>query len=173
MRFGSSSAPTTTPPLHSTERHTPLCLLDTSTHLTPPPCPLMEIQPIPPGNQALGAAISCANTPRLQEPPAPSPTAQPSPPLTFLVAIVTETWNSLQLNPNLVQDLSAPPLQTMTAGEGSILSILCATVSGIVAMTTQLDTVATHLSEIRKENQELRSNLHDLCLKFTYKSGTH
>jgi len=34
---------------------------------------MMEIPPIPPRNQALAAAISRANTPRLQEPPAPSP----------------------------------------------------------------------------------------------------
>jgi len=46
----------------------------------------------------------------------------------------SETRNSLQLNPDLVQDLSPHALQTITTGEGSILSILCATVSGIVAV---------------------------------------
>jgi len=122
----------------------------------------MEIPPIPPGNQALAAAISCSNTPRLQEPPSPFPSARPSPPLAFLAEIFTETRNSLQLNPDLVQDLSPDALQSITAGEGSILSILCATVSGMVAITTQLDTVTTQLSDICKENQELRTNLHTL-----------
>jgi len=80
----------------------------------------MEIPHIPTFNQALAAAISRANTPRLQEPYSPSPSAQPSPPLAFLAEIFLVTRNSLQLNPDLVQDLSPPALQTITAGEGSI-----------------------------------------------------
>jgi len=132
----------------------------------------MEIPPIPRGNQALPAAISCANTPRLQEPPSPSPWAQPSPPLAFQAEIFSETRNSLQLNPDLVQDLSPHALQTITAGEGSILSVLCATVSGIVAIPTQLDTVTTQLSEIGKENQELRIKFHDLSSMVANESAT-
>ena len=133
----------------------------------------MEIPPISPGNQVLAAAISRANTPRLQEPPSPSPSAQPSPPLAFLAEIFTETRNSLQLNPDLVQDLSPYALQSITAGKGSILSILCATVAGIVTITTQLDTVTNQLSEVRKENQELRTNLHTLSSRVANESATH
>jgi len=106
----------------------------------------MEIPPNTPGYQALAAATSLANTPWLQDPPSPSPSAEPSFPLAFRAKIFSETRNSLQLNPDRVQDLSPHPLQTITAGEGSTLSILCATVSGIVAITTQLDTVNTQLS---------------------------
>ena len=43
-----------------------------------------------------------------------------------------------------------------------MLSIHCATVTGIVAISTQLDTVKTQLSEVRKENLELRTKVHDL-----------
>jgi len=82
--LGASSSPSTTPPIHSTQTHTPLCLRDTFPRSTSPLCPLIEVPPIPPGNQALAAAISRANTPRLQEPPSPSPSAQPSSPLAFL-----------------------------------------------------------------------------------------
>ena len=139
------------PRLNSTQTHTPLCLPDTFPCLTPPLGPLMEVPRIPPGNQALAAAISRANTPRLQEPPSPS--AQPSPPLGFLAEIFSDTRNSLQLDPDLVQHLSPQALQTITTGEGSVLSILGAIVSGIVAITTELDTVTTQLSAIRKENQ--------------------
>ena len=106
----------------------------------------MEVEPIPSGNQALATAISQANTPRLQEPPSPSPSSRPAPPLAFLAEIFAETRNSLQLNPDLVQDLSPHALHSITAGESSILCILCATVSGIVAITTQLDTVTAQLS---------------------------
>jgi len=106
MGFGPSSSPSTTPPLHSTQTHTPLRLRDNSPHLTPPLRPLMEIPPVPLGNQAQAAAISRANTPRLQEPPSPSPSAQPSPTLAILAENFSETRNSLQLNPDLVQDLS-------------------------------------------------------------------
>jgi len=173
MRFGSSYSPSTTPPLHSTQTHTPLCLRDTSPCLTPPLPPLMEITPIPAGNRGLAAAISCANTPHLQEPPSPSPSAEPSPPLAFLAEIFTQTTNSLQLNPDLVQDLSPHGLQIFTAGEGCIVSIVCATVSGIVAITTKLRSVNTQLAEMCKENQELRSNLYDHSSKITNKSGTH
>ena len=34
--LGQSSSPSTTPPLHSTQTHTPLCLRDTPPRLTPP-----------------------------------------------------------------------------------------------------------------------------------------
>jgi len=135
MRFRSSYSPSPTPP-YIPETHSPLGLRDTFPSLTPPLRPLMEVPPIPPGNQALAAAISHANTPSFQEPPSPSPSAQPSPPLHFLAEIFTETRNSLQLHPDLVQDLTPDTLQTITSGKGSILSTLCATVSGIVAITT-------------------------------------
>jgi len=131
------------PPTFYSITHTPLCLRDTSPHLTPPLCPLMEIPSIPPGNLALAAAISLANTPRLQEPPSPSPAAQPSPPPAFLAEIFTKTRNSLQLNPDLVQDRSPHALQSISASEGCILSILCATISDLVTITTQLDSVNT------------------------------
>ena len=173
MGFGSSSSPSTRPPRYSTKTHTPLCLQDTFPPLTPSLRPLIEIPPIPPGNQALAAPISRANTPYLQEPSSPSPSAQPSAPLAFLAEILMETSNSLQLNPELVQDLSPHALQTITAGEGSILAILCATVSGIIAITTQLDTGTTQLSEIRKENQQLLSNLHNLSCRVANESATH
>jgi len=162
------------PPLHILQKRTPCFAYGTHLPVLPPPlCPLMEMPPIPPGNQALAAAISRANSPRLQEPPSPSPSAQPSPPLAFLAEIFTETRNSLQLNPDWIQDLSPHALQTITAGEGSIPSILCTTVSGIVAITTQLDTVNHQLSEIRKANPELHSNLHELSSKIANESGTH
>ena len=132
----------------------------------------MEISPIPLGNQALPAAISGANTPHLQEQPSPSPSTQPSPPLTFLAESFADTRNRLQLNPYLVQDLSTHALQTITTGEVSIVSIPCATIAGIVAITTQLDTVTAQLSEIPKQNQDLGSNLHDLSPKIATESAT-
>ena len=124
----------------------------TGHHQTTPPSlfPLIQVEPIPPGNQALAAAISRANTSCLQEPPSPSPSSCLSPPLALLAEIFTETRNSLQLNPDLVQDVSPHAHQTITASEGAILSILCATVSGIVAITTQLDRVSTQLAEVHK-----------------------
>jgi len=72
-----------------------------------------------------------------------------------------------------VQDLSPHALQTITAGEGCILSVLCATVSGIVAITTQLDTVNTQLSEFRKENPELRTKIYDLSSMVANEVPTH
>ena len=161
------------PPLTFYSNAYPLCLQDILLRLTPPLRPLMDIPPIPTGNQALAAAISRANTPRLLEPPSPSRSAQPSPPLASLAEIFTETRNSLQLNSNLVQDLSPHALQTITAGEGSIRSILCTTVSGIVAITTQLETVNTQLSEFRNENQELRTKIHDLPSMVANEVPTH
>jgi len=77
------------------------------------------------------------------------------------------------VNPDRVQDLSPHALQRITTGAGCILSILCATVSAIVAITTQLDTVTTQLSAIRKENQELHSNLHALSSTIANNSATH
>ena len=159
------------PPTFYKKAH-PALLTGHPSTLYPPLCPLMEIAPIPPGNQALAAAISRASTPRLQEPTSLSPSGQTSPPLAFLALIFPETRDSLQLNPDLVQDLFPRSLQSVTAGEGSILSILCATVPGIMAITTQLKTVTTRLSEIRKENQGLRSNLHDLASKVAKESVT-
>lgn len=103
----------------------------------------------------MGAAISQANTPHLQETSSPSPSAtNPSPLLGFLAELFSGTRNSLQLNPYLVHDLSPHALQTITAGEGSTLSILSTTVSGIVAIITQGDTVTNQLAQIRNENQE-------------------
>ena len=68
-----------------------------------------------------------------------------------------------------------PPhaLQSIMAGERSILSILRATVSGILDITTQLDTVTAQLSEVRKENQELRTNLHTPSSLVANESATH
>ena len=160
------------PPTFYSNTHPALLTGHLSTPHTPLR-PLIEISPIPPGNQALAAAISRANTPHLQEPPSPSPSAQASPPLALLAETFSETRDSLQLNPDLVQDRSPHDLQTITAGEGSISSILCATVSGIVAITTQLATVNTHLPGIRKENRELSSKVHDLSSMVANESATH
>ena len=173
MRFGSSSSPSTTLPHTFYSNAHPALLTGHPSTLCPPLRSLMEIPPIPRGNQALAAAISRGSTPRLQEPPSPSPSGQTSPPLAFLAEIFTETRDSLQLNPDLVQDISPLSLQSITAGQGSILSIVCASVSGIIAITTQLNTVTTQLWEIRKENQQLRSNLHDLASKVANESATH
>ena len=132
----------------------------------------MEMLPIPPGNQALAAAISCGNTPHLQEPPSPSPFNHPSPPLTFLVEIFAETRNSLQPSPDHIYDLSPQARQTITAGEGSILSIPHATVSGMVAIPTQLDTVTTQQWDRMEENDDLLTHLNDLSSKVANESVT-
>jgi len=65
-------------------------------------------------------------------------------------------------SPDLVQALSSHALQTIKVGEGSLLCILCATVSDIVAITIQIETVTSQLAKIWNENQDLFSNLHDL-----------
>ena len=122
----------------------------------------MEIPPIPPGNQGLARAISRAGTPRLVEPTSPSPTQRSTAPLEFLSDLFAETRESLRLPPQLVQNLSPHALSTISAGEGSILSILCAAVSGIVIINKQLDTVNTRLVELSKENEQLREKIHDV-----------
>src|ERR1700712_1058099 len=109
------------------------------------------ISPIPPGNQALAQALFRAETPRLVEPRSRSPSNRPSLPLAFLAKLLSETCDNLRLSPRLVQDLSPETLQTITAGEGSILTLLCATVLGIVAIASQLDTVTTQLAELQRE----------------------
>ena len=122
----------------------------------------MEIPPIPPGNQELARAISRAGTPRLAEPASPSPTQRTTAPLEFLSDLFTETRDSLRLPPQLVQNLSPHALSIISAGEGSILSILCAAVSGIVTINKQLDTVNTRLVELSRENEQLREKIHDV-----------
>ena len=122
----------------------------------------MEIPPIPPGNQELARAISRAGIPRLAEPASHSPTQRTTAPLEFLSDLFTETRDSLRLPPQLVQNLSPHALSTISAGEGSILSILCAAVLGIVTINKQLDTVNTRLVELSKENEQLRETIHDV-----------
>ena len=84
------------------------------------------------------------------------------PPLAFLAEVFSDTRDSLRLDPTLVPILTTQALHTISAGEGSPLSILCATVSGIVVITEQLDTMSTQLSALVKENRELRTKLHDI-----------
>jgi len=95
-----------------------------------------------------------------------------SPPLAFLDEIFAQTRNGLQLNPDLIQDLSPHALQTITAREGYTLSILCQTISASVAITTQLDTVISQHAEIRKEHQELRWFPPDVLFRVANESAT-
>ena len=53
----------------------------------------------------------------------------------------------------------------MSAGEGSILSILCATVSGIVAINKQMDNANTTFKELQKQNDKLGTAIHDIFSK--------
>jgi len=73
MGFWSSYSPSTTPPLHSTQTHSLLCLHDNTLRSAPLRRPPIEIQAIAPGNQALAATISRAITPAFKNLPAPSP----------------------------------------------------------------------------------------------------
>ena len=123
---------------------------------------MTEVPPIPPGNQAFAQATSRSSTPHLSELASPSPVQRLPPPLAFLAEIFSDTRDSLQLDPTLVPNLTPQALHTISAGEESTLSILCATVSGIVAITNQLDTVSTQLSALTKENGELCTKLHDI-----------
>ena len=123
---------------------------------------MTEVPTIPPGNQELARAISRAGTPRLTEPASPSPSQRTTAPLEFLTDLFAETRDSLRLPPQLVENLSPHALSTISAGEGSILSILCAAVSGIVTINKQLDTVNTRLVELSKENEQLREKIHDV-----------
>ena len=122
---------------------------------------MSEIPPTPSGNQELTRAISGARTPRLTEPASPSPSQRTTAPLEFLSDLFTETRDSLRLPPHLVQNLSPHALSTISAGEGSILSILCAAVSGIMTINKKLDTVNIRLVELSKENEQLREKIHD------------
>ena len=140
----------------------PLCFRDTTPRQKCTPRPNMEIPPIPPGNQELARAISRTGTPRLAEPASPSPTQRTTAPLEFLSDLFAETRDSLRLPPQLVQNLSPHALSTISAGEGSILSILCAAVSGIVTINKQLNTLNTRLVELSKENEQLRAKIHDV-----------
>ena len=106
--------------------------------------------------------MSRSATPCLSEPASPSPVQRLTSPLAFLAEVLTETRDSLHLDPALVPNLTPQALHTISAGEGSTLSILCATVSRIVAITNQLDTVSTQLAALAKENGELRTKLHDI-----------
>ena len=125
---------------------------------------MTEVPHIPPGNQELARAISRAGTPRLTEPASasPSPSQRTTAPLEFLFDLFAETRDSLRLPPQLVQNLSPHALSTISAGEGSILSILCAAVLGIVTINKQLDTVNTRLVELPKENEQLREKIQDV-----------
>ena len=123
---------------------------------------MSEIPHIHPGNQELARAIPRAGTPRLTEPASPAPCQRIAPPLEFLSDLFSEKRDSLSLPPELVQNLSPHALTTISAGEGSILSILCAAVSGIVTINKQLDTVNTRLVELSKENEQLRERIHDV-----------
>ena len=138
------------------------CFWDTSPRQKRTPRPMSEIPPIPPGNQELTRAISRAGTPHLSEPTSPSPSQRTMPPLEFLSDLFAETGDSLRLPPHLVQNLSPHALSTISAGEGSILAILCAAVSGIVTINKQLDTVNTRLVELSKENEQLREKILDV-----------
>ena len=80
----------------------------------------------------------------------------------FLSDLFSETRESLRLPPQLVQNHSPHALSTISAGEGSILSILCAAVSGIVTINKRLDTVNTRLWELAKENEQLPEKIHDV-----------
>ena len=126
---------------------------------------MTEIPPMPTGNQALAPAISRTNTRRLTESASP-------PPLTFLGDIFAETRDALRLDPSLVPNLSPNALHTMSAGEGSILSILCATVSGIVTINKQMDVANTTLKELQKQNEELHTQVHDLSSKLANETAT-
>ena len=123
---------------------------------------MTEVPLIPPGNQAFTQAMSRSSTPGLSEPASPSPVQRLPPPLAFLAETFSDTRDNLQLDPTLVPNLTPQALHTISAGEGSTMSILCATVSGIVAITNQLDTVSTQLAALAKENKELRNKLHDI-----------
>ena len=123
---------------------------------------MTEVPPIPPGNQAFAQAMSRSSTPRLSEPASPSPVQRLPPPLAFLAEVFTDMRDSLQLDPALVPNLTPQALLTISAGEGSTLSILSATISGMVAINNQLDTMSNQLWALSKENGELRTKLHDI-----------
>ena len=155
-----ASRPLLSPPYILLLLHPP-CFRDNTQRPLPHSCPMTEVPPIPPGNQALAQAMSRSSTPRLREPASPSPVQRLPPPLAFLAEVFSDTRDSLQLDPTLVPNLTPQALHTISAGEGSTLSILWATVSGIVAITNQLDTMSTQLSALAKENGELHTKLHD------------
>ena len=161
MSWVQASRPLLPPPYILLLLHPP-GFRDSTKRLFPDFCPMTEVPPIPPGNQAFAQAMSRSSTPRLSEPASPSPVQRLPPPLVFLAEVFSETRDSLQLDPTLIPNLTPQALHSISAGEGSTLSILCATVSGIVAITNQLDTVSTQLAALTKENGELRTNLHDI-----------
>ena len=156
-----ASRPVLSPPYILLLLHPP-CFRDNTQRPFPHSCPMTEVPPIPPCNQAFAQAMSRSSTPRLCEPASPFPVQRLPPPLAFLAEVFSETRDSLQLDPTLVPNLTPQALHTISTGEGSTLSILCATVSGILAITNQLDTVSTQLSALAKENGELRTKLHDI-----------
>src|ERR1700761_1632066 len=161
ISLGQASRPLFSPPYILLLLHPP-CFRDNTQRPFPHSCPMTEVPPIPPGNQAFAQAMSRSSTPHLSEPASPPPLPRLSPPLSFLAEVFSETRDSLQLDPALVSNLTPQALHTISAGEGSTLSILCATVSGIVAITNQLETVSTQLSALAKENVELHTKLHDI-----------
>lgn len=63
--------------------------------------------------------------------------------------------------------------RTLTAREGSILSIIYVTVSGIVAITTHLYSVTKKRSEVGLGNQELGTNLHELSSPVANEMTSH
>ena len=151
MSLGQASCPLLSPPYVLLLMHPP-CLRDNTQRPLPHSCRMTEVPPIPPGNQAFAQAMSRSSTPHLSEPASPSSVQRLPPPLAFLAEVFADTRDSLHLDPTLVPNLTPHALHTISTGEGSTLSILYATVSGIVAITNQLDTVTTQLSALAKEN---------------------
>ena len=145
----------------------PPCFRDNTQRPFLPSCPMMEVPPIPAGNQAFAQAMSKSSTPHLSEPASPSPVQRLPPALAFLAEVFSNTRDSLRLDLTLVPNLTPQALHTISAAEGSTLSILCATVSGIVAITNQLDTVSMQLSALAKKNRKLRTKLHDISSVLT------
>ena len=56
--------------------------------------------------------------------------------------------------------------------EGFILFILCATVSGIIAITKQLDEANTALKALQKDNEVLHTSRHNQASKFANEKAT-
>ena len=173
MGFGSKLLALYHPPTYILQEDTPGLL--TRYHIAPR---LLTLSPHgdpthPLWQSRVGCCHMLCQYPSPSRPPVTTPSGFVRPaPLAFLVEISSQNRNSLQLNPDLVQDLDPHALQTIIAGEGSTLSILCATVSGIVAITMQLDIITYQLGNICKENQELGSNVHALSSRVANKSAT-
>ena len=172
VNHGQASHPLLSPPYSLLSSALPALLPEHHSAKHRTPRPMTEIPPIPPGNQVLAHAISRASTPRLTEPVSPSPAARTSPLLAFLGDIFADTRDALCLDPSLVPNLSPNPLHTISASKGSILSILYGTVSGIVTINKLMDEANTTLKELQKQNEELRTQVHDLFSKIANEAAT-